>query len=314
MNGASDAGAAALHAHLRGGITSVARAWTVARRDGEVLGFTDHDVPLAFDGIAFRANSGLTAKALMQSTGLSVDNTEAMGALSSEAITEEDILAGRYDGAEVTAWLVNWQAPESRVMLFRGTLGEVSRGGGAFEAELRGLTEALNQPQGRVYQPHCSAVLGDGSCGVDLSNPGYQSERAVEQVEDGRIFRFAGMDEFDLRWFERGRFEVLTGEAAGLVGQIKNDRLSNDERVIELWEQLPAEIATGDMVRIEAGCDKRAATCRLKFANLENFRGFPSIPGEDWLMSYPVSSGQNEGGSLTPTPTHPTIIEQLNND
>ncbi|SIN89250.1 DUF2163 domain-containing protein [Vannielia litorea] len=288
--------AAALHAHLGGGITTVCRCWSVARRDGVVLGFTDHDEGIAFDGVEFRANSGLTAKALVQSTGLAVDNTEALGALMSEAITEDDILAGRYDGAEVRAWMVNWAAPGARLMLFCGSIGEVSRSGGAFEAELRGLTETLNQPQGRVYQPQCSAVLGDGMCRFDLSSTGYSTEVAVEKVEGGRVFTFAGMAEFDQRWFERGRLSVLTGAARGLVGLVKNDRLTNANRVVELWEQLPAQIDEGDVIRLEAGCDKRGETCRLKFDNFLNFRGFPHIPGEDWLMSYPKATTDNSGG------------------
>ncbi|QDC09782.1 DUF2163 domain-containing protein [Oceanicola sp. D3] len=290
-------GAEALHAHLGGGITSVCRCWSVTRADGAVLGFTDHDESVAFDEISFRANSGLTAKALVQGTGLAVDNTEALGALMSEAITEEDLLAGHYDGAEVRAWLVNWGDPSARMMLFRGTIGEVSRANGAFEAELRGLTEALNQPQGRVFQPQCSAVLGDGMCRFDLSAPGYRADLAVEAVEDGRVFRFAGLDDYEPRWFERGSLRVVSGAAEGLVGIVKNDRLSNDGRVVELWEQLPAQIEAGDMIRLEAGCDKRAETCRLKFDNFLNFRGFPYIPGEDWLMSYPKRGGVNEGGS-----------------
>ena len=62
-------------------------------------------------------------------------------------------------------------------------------------------------------------------------------------------------------------------------------------------EPIPADVAPGDMLRIEAGCDKRAATCRLKFGNFVNFRGFPHIPGEDWLMAVPRSDGVNDGGS-----------------
>src|SRR5690606_20469724 len=131
--------------------TTCCRCWALVRRDGATLGFTDHDADLGFEGITFRADTGLSAAALQQSTGLAVDNTEARGALSSEAITEADIRAGRFDGAGVTAWLVNWADPAQRVLQFRGTLGEVTRAGGAFRAELRGLAEALNQPQGRVY-------------------------------------------------------------------------------------------------------------------------------------------------------------------
>nr|WP_325048889.1 phage BR0599 family protein [Rhodophyticola porphyridii] len=51
------------------------------------------------------------------------------------------------------------------------------------------------------------------------------------------------------------------------------------------------------MIRLEAGCDKRMETCRLKFNNLLNFRGFPDIPGDDWLMSYPARTNARDGGS-----------------
>ncbi|MEZ5771615.1 MAG: DUF2163 domain-containing protein [Defluviimonas denitrificans] len=289
----------AMKAHLAGGATTLARCFAVTRKDGLVLGFTDHDRDLGFDGITFRADSGLTAKAIQQATGLSVDNSEAFGALRSAAITEADILAGRYDGAEVRAWLVNWADPAVRVLQFRGTLGEIVRSGGAFTAELRGLSEALNQPVGLIYHARCSAVLGDGRCGFDLSQPGYAEERAVEAVEEGRVFRFAAMPGFEDRWFEKGRLVVLDGVAKGLVGSIKNDRVGGAGREVELWQGLGAVPAQGDMVRIEAGCDRRAETCRLKFNNFLNFRGFPHIPGEDWVMSYPVSSARNDGGSLS---------------
>ena len=290
---------AELKAHLASASTTVARAFAVTRGDGLVMGFTDHDRDLAFEGINFRADTGLTAKALQMGTGLAVDNSEAIGALRSDAITEEDILAGRYDGAEVRAWLVNWVDVSERALQFRGSLGEITRSGGAFSAELRGLSERLNQPQGRIYHARCSAVLGDAHCRFNPNQPGYADERAAEIIEGARVFRFANFAGFEDRFFEKGRFRVLTGPAAGLVGMIKNDRVTSATlRTVELWQALGISPAPGDMVRIEAGCDKREDTCRLKFANLVNFRGFPDIPGEDWLMAYPISAAVNDGGSL----------------
>ena len=100
----------ALQDHLAGGVTTVCRAWAVTRKDGVVMGFTDHDRTLNFSGITFKASTGMTARAIEQTTGLAVDNTEAVGALSDAAIREEDVRAGRFDGAEVQSWLVNWSA------------------------------------------------------------------------------------------------------------------------------------------------------------------------------------------------------------
>ncbi|ALI56055.1 DUF2163 domain-containing protein [Celeribacter marinus] len=293
----SDHFPAALKAHLARGITTVCRAWALTRRDGVVLGFTDHDLDLRFDGIVFKADTGLTAQALEQTTGLSVDNTESLGALSSVAVDERDIEAGRFDSATVKAWLVNWADVSERVLQFNGTFGEITRVGGGFRAELRGLTEGLNQPQGRVYHSACSAVLGGASCGFDLDALGYSAEVSVEAVDGARVFRMTGLAEFDDRWFERGRLVVRSGAAAGLVGIVKNDRLTATGRVIDLWDPLRGAVAVGDTIRLEAGCDKRAETCRLKFNNFNNFRGFPHIPGDDWLAAYPSSSDDNDGGS-----------------
>ena len=65
-----------------------------------------------------------------------------------------------------------------------------------------------------------------------------------------------------------------------------------------LMQAIGAPVAAGDLVRLEAGCDKRAVTCRDKFSNFMNFRGFPHVSGEDWLVSYPVQGGAHDGGSL----------------
>lgn len=279
--------------------TTYARAWLLERKDGTTFGFTDHDVDLEIDGVVMRADTGLEARALSQVTGLAVDNTEAVGALSDVAIREDEILAGRFDDAAVTAWRVNWRDVEDREILFKGSLGEVTRKDGAFHAELRGLSEKLNRPVGRVYQRGCDAILGDGACRVDLDAPGYRTEIAVEQIDDARVFTFQSLEGFDDRWFERGRIDVLSGMAAGLHAVVKNDRILGETRVIEVWEAFRASITVGDQIRLTTGCDKRKQTCRLKFQNLANFRGFPHIPGDDWLMTYPRQSAGHTGGKRT---------------
>lgn len=277
--------------------TTIARAWAVTRRDGKTLGFTDHDAVLNFAGIRFRPDKGLAAKAVVQGTGLSVDNTEAAGVLSDDAITEADILAGYWDGAEVRLWEVDWAAPASHRLTFRGHLGEVSREGASFRAELRGLSEPLNQARGRVFHRRCAARLGDGACKLDLMRPGYFADVAVDSVEDGRIFRFAAMPDFAHRWFEQGQLMISSGKAEGLSGVIKNDRLfSNGAREVELWAGLGIEPEPGDRLRLLAGCDKAAATCKLKFDNYLNFRGFPHLPGEDWQMAPQVSKPAPNAG------------------
>ncbi len=295
MSGVKDG----LLAHLATGTTEVARCWRVVRSDGTQYGFTDHDCALEFDGTVFKADTGLSASALSQVTGLAVDNAEAIGALSDASITEEDILAGRFDGATVEAWMVNWSDPENRILQFRGSFGELERQAGAFQVELRGLSEPMNRQEGRLYQSPCSAILGDKACKFDTKTPGYSAEQGADRIEEARVFVFEGLDSFEPRWFERGRITVLSGAAKGLVAVIKNDRYVGGERLVEIWEELRADIQPGDLLRLDPGCDKRMETCRLKFANIVNFQGFPDIPGDDWLTAYPArDAGTNNGGSL----------------
>lgn len=44
-------------------------------------------------------------------------------------------------------------------------------------------------------------------------------------------------------------------------------------------------------------CDRRWATCTGVFCNGVNFRGFPDIPGDDWLSVTPREGVRHDGGS-----------------
>ncbi|MCP1167842.1 DUF2163 domain-containing protein [Limimaricola litoreus] len=277
-------------AHLQTGVTTLCRAWALKRADGLERGFTDHDRALAFEGIEFRPETGMSASALVQSAGLAADTAEALGAISDEGVSEAEIAQGRLDGAELRIWRVNWADPEERALEFRGHLGEIRRDGTVFRAELRGLSDALGRPLGRVYQPRCDAVLGDARCGVDTGREGVSVERSLGRAE-GAELRLDWADGPAQGWFAHGHVEVLEGPGAGLTAPIREDRQEAGARIVELWGPIAADLAPGTRLRLVAGCDKRAETCRLKFDNFLNFRGFPDLPGTDWLMAVPRSGG-----------------------
>ncbi len=286
-----------LQAHLATGTTSVCRCWAITRKDGVVLGFTDHDRNLEFNDVIYKAQTGLTASAFQASTGLSVDNSEAIGALSDASLCEEDIEAGRYDGAELCSWLVNWTDVSERKIIYRGMIGELRRSGGQFVAELRGLAEALNRPMGRVYQKPCTAVLGDRVCRFDLDTAGYWYEGSALRVIDRSVLYFDGMQQYDPGWFQYGRLKILNGVGSGVTGLIRRDSQSDNERRIELWQPLPVSVDDGNLVRLEAGCDKRMVSCQSKFNNILNFQGFPDIPGDDFLTESGSRERRMNGGS-----------------
>jgi uncharacterized phage protein (TIGR02218 family) len=86
---------AALQAHLDSGATALAWCWRIERSDGVVFGFTDHDGELTFGGVTYEPDSGFAASEIRPGTDLAVDAQDAEGVLTSDTITETDILDGR---------------------------------------------------------------------------------------------------------------------------------------------------------------------------------------------------------------------------
>lgn len=206
-------------AHVESGATTLATCWKITRTDAVVFGFTDHDQTLSFDGTDYLPM--LDGSEVPARLGAQIDTGEVIGVLRSDAIAEDDIVAGRFDGAEVETWRVNWRDVTQRVLLRRATIGEIVREDGQFRAELRSGQQALNRVRGRVYSPFCDAVLGDARCAVSPAHPDFA-----------------------------------------------------------------------------LGCDRQLGTCRDRFGNVANFRGFPHIPGNDFVLKYPRSGEALDGGAL----------------
>jgi uncharacterized phage protein (TIGR02218 family) len=275
-----------LQEHLNGGATTLCWCWKLIDNGGRILGFTDHDQSLEFDGVAFEASSGFTGTEIQSSLGLNVDNLDVKGALSSGRLTEMDLEAGRYDNATVEIWLVNWRDMGQRLLMRKGNLGEITRDAHAFNAEIRGLAHHLHQPMGRIYQYGCDASLGDARCSVDLTSPLYRAAATVASAESLQRFTVAGLEAFEEHWFARGRLQWTSGENLGRAVDVRSHRLSGSAIVLELWQAMASSIAEADAFTITAGCDKQFSTCSEKFSNTLNFRGFPHMPGNDFVLSY----------------------------
>ena len=290
---------AALAAHLASGATTMAYCWRVTRHDGTVLGFTEHDRDLSYAGTTFAASSGFTASQIEQGLGLSVDNMDAAGALSADAISEGDILAGRYDDATVELFWVNWTDPSQGVAIAAGNLGEVKRQGVAFSAEFRSIANRLNQKIGQTYERTCSARLGDARCKVDLSAAAYGGSAVAESAGITAQIIVGGLAGFKPDFFSGGTIAFTTGANHGLTFEIKAHLRTSGVDIVELWLPTPFPVALGDVATVKAGCRKTFAVCKSKFGNQVNFRGFPLIPGTDYVTRSGSQGAFGEsGGSI----------------
>ena len=288
----------ALQAHLDEGTTTLAWCWRITRADGVAFGFTDHDRTLSLIGTEFEPESGLTASEVRSGSDLSVDAQDAEGVLTSDRITETDILDGRWDNAEVEVWRVNWADASQRALMRRGAIGQIRRGRLAFVAEVRSLAHVLGQTVGRTFQAGCDAALGDARCKVNLEAAAFRGAGAVTHTLRDRAFTASGLSAFAAGWFAHGTVEWTSGANAGRRAEVLAHDLVDGLAILTLLEAPVRAIAEGDSFIARAGCDKRVATCGTKFANVANFRGFPHIPGQDTILRYASRDGGHDGAVL----------------
>lgn len=200
---------------LESGVLTTCLCWQLVRGDGLTVTVTDHDRRVAWQGNTYEPGAAMEGGRFETAGGLRPGRGAAAGALSADAMSESDLVAGLWNGARVHVWRVDWQVPEQGVLVWTGYLSEVRHSEAGFEAELISLKADLERPVGRTYARHCDARLGDDRCGL-----------------------------------------------SGIGGQT---------------------------------CDKRFETCRDVFENALNFRGFPHMPGPDFVLAGPAASG-NDGG------------------
>lgn len=264
---------------LSGELATIALCWRIERRDGVAVGLTAHDRDLRIDGLVHRAAPGMMPSAIQRSDGLEADTMDIAGALTSAAIGEADLLAGRWDGARVMLFAVDWTDVANQVALGEGTIGAVELGDGGFTAELRGVTAALDRPAVEDTSPECRAELGDRRCRVAMA--GRRRFARVVSVAD----RVVALDAVEpvadgyggglLRWFG--------GANGGLESAI-----ARSEGASVTLHAVPAfPVEAGALVELVEGCDKSIATCAARFGNAANFRGEPYLPGIDLLTRYP---------------------------
>lgn len=268
----------ALNAHLAQEVTTLATCWSIKRKDGTTLYYTDHDTPVVVDGQTYQAADSMSPSAVSSSSGLAVDNLEFAGMLSSAAITEADILSGRYDHAEISIFMVNYMDPTmGKLDLKTGWLGEVTLQGGQFIAEMRGLSSRLQQTIGDVYTSTCRAQLGDSKCGVNLTS--YTVTGTVTAVEATHAFTDSSKTQPN-DYFSRGLITFTSGANNGSSMEVREFSAGR----FALFLPLPNPIAIGDHYTAVAGCDKVFDTCTARFNNALNFRGEPHVPGTDKLL------------------------------
>jgi len=270
---------------VRSGCVRPCTLWTITRKDGVVLRFTDHDAPLVVGGQTF-APAAADVSALQKQGDLSGQNREFKGGLTSDLITHDDLAAGRYRGATVVEQIVDWMYP------WAGEFGraeydvtETTHTGELWSAQIDGLSVRLSRNFGRVYTRDCDALLGDARCQKDLTAFTYTAKAIGSIVTDRLEFGTNLSTALADGWFASGKLTWLTGANAGLVCDVQDSVGATGRIKLEL--AAPFAVEVGDTFTIIAGCNGNFTTCGSKFSNTINFQGQPHQPGVNEVLKVP---------------------------
>lgn len=264
---------------------------------GQIIRITDHTRNLTVGDDVYRSINVLETSQLQQTGDLEPDNLEITSLLTEE-FTEEDLRKKKWYGARVTYARYNpldvsMGAAQRRVCYVGQT--DIARYTG--KAELRSLSQLLDQPVGPVTSETSRTFLGNPWCKKDLNGQteqGYEitMQAAVTVVTDRQVFMVdldgeiaTGEDEAPDDFYEEGTATWTSGSNDEQPFKI----LANTGNEITLWLPTFYDIEVGDTLSLVAGCNRTREMCRDKFNNMVNFRGEPDIPGPDKVFAIPGS-------------------------
>lgn len=248
----------------------------ITLQDGTIYGYTDFDSNLVVGGVTYIPSPGLQKVRMTLTPNSEVSNQELASAWVDAP--EEDLLAGKFDSANIDVSWVSWKNPGyGQFVIFSGKLGEISWSDVGFKADIFSNMKDLEQNIGEVFTANCRHTLYSvdtpgliGFCGV---NPASftDSGHIIAVVKNRWKFQINVVK--DAGFYSGGKVTFTSGPNNGLSFSVKNHEGQN----VELYLPTSFPISVNDTFTISAGCDKTISTCKSKFNNIVNFGGFPHI-------------------------------------
>lgn len=266
--------------HYKEEVTSITTLFRLDLKDGTKMGFTSFDKDIVIEDYTFKAFGGMTPSAISSTSMNNVDNLDVDGYLYDDSITESDLQAGRYDDANVIIYEINWQDKPYSFSKCRikkkGTLGKVTVDKGNFIAEVRGLTQPIQNNSNELFQPTCRAIFGDSKCKVNKED--YQQTGTVVSVISNTELMLSSIDS---GVYANGTIKFTSGLNENLEYEVKD----NDSGLVTLQLPLSYTVSAGDEFVITQGCRNIKEDCFEKFNNMINFRGEPFVPNASEMIN-----------------------------
>jgi uncharacterized phage protein (TIGR02218 family) len=283
-----------------------ASCYKLTRQDGEQFRFTDADEPLVLaDGLTYIPAGGANSSARRKEVDLGAQDVELLGVLSSDAITHDDLAAGKYRGAQIELYLVDKRRPWSGHWHHHTFwVGETKFNHESWTASIEGYSERLGQESGNVASKHCHHELGEKfglpgeiGCHVDLATlttTGHTVTTVETTSPRTTFYVVPSLSEAD-GYFDLGKVLWQTGANAGTFSRLERHLSAGGREEFYLFLETSLDIQVGDTFDLAPGCNKLAGIttdnpvgdCKLKFDNFLDFGGEPRIPGTGKILGQP---------------------------
>jgi len=260
----------------------------VVAKDGTTLAICNHTRNLTFESVNYLAWP-MQPTQFQQTQGLTPDNAE-MSSVLADPFSDVKLRGRKWSGARVTYQLVNPIDLSLGAMMKKvGFIGDLTVRRFDATSQFRSLGQKLAQAIGEMVMEDCIVVeLGDEMCGVDLNA---DTEDGWPITTTATVTSVANQQQFTVNigtprpdgFYDRGSAIWTSGNNDDIEMHI----LKNVGNQITLFVPAYFVIQAGDNITLIAGCDRKRATCRDKFANVRRFRGYPDLPGRNKLLKFP---------------------------
>lgn len=270
--------------------TSLCCCVVLTLASGEVFRYSSAIRSIVVGGHSYEPSSAILPTAARIQAGSSIDNVDISAAIAT-SFSAPQLQAGILSGAAIDIFIVDQLEPElGEIPIINGYVGQLSYDQTQFTVSVLGLLARLSQFTGSVVKQTCNCRrLGDARCGVDidgLTETGFsvKCSGTVSGVISAARFSasLAPPEAYPANHFAEGIIEWTSGDLTGTESEIKLSTANGAEIELQLIPSAP--IATGWSFHLVAGCDGKRETCRDKFGNILNFRGFPDLPLNDALL------------------------------
>jgi uncharacterized phage protein (TIGR02218 family) len=308
---------AGLLSAIQSGATSLCNLIRITDAIGGTLALTDHIQDLSVSSVTYLARPGMKVSLMKTSGNMEIDNYEIEGYFVAGVVTMADLLKGRFTGARVRRYIVNYDDLTDGVLqIGDGNVSRVEVADNAFRVQVLGKMWRLSQPVGRTVTKRCDVeTLGDARCqfNLDTTTTGgtapYKQNLTVSGVTNAITFDVTGynLSAGGSEFFRNGRVTWVTGDNAGYTQQVASQSVGFGELTLTLRTQPGADIDIGDTLIGIAGCDRTPTDCQFKFrnsaqpnGNLVNYRGFPGLIGTDIYLTAAKIKAIDDAGGRTP--------------